>query len=67
MKPCPYCGTLLASALVAAIVNPSRPESCPASTRAQRRADALVVGDSAEAAARRLVALALLGAARIAR
>lgn len=61
MRPCPYCGVMLASALVAAIVNPSRPESCPSSTRAQRRADALVVGDSAEAAARRLVALAMLG------
>lgn len=29
MKRCPFCGALLAATLVDAIVNPSRPESCP--------------------------------------
>lgn len=29
MKNCPYCGALLTAALVDAIINPSRSESCP--------------------------------------
>ena len=66
MKPCPFCGAMLAAALVAAIVDPFRDESCPRRPKRERKVDALVNGPHelvpGEFAAKRLVALALLGA-----
>lgn len=59
---------MLAAPLVAAIRNPSRPESCPDRPKRESRVDATLAGTrelvDGEAAAKRMVAYALLGSLR---
>jgi len=63
LEQCPHCPAMLAPALVAAIRDPGRAESCPGQSKATKRELAKVSGEivAGELAAKQLIALAQLG------
>lgn len=65
MKPCPFCGAMLTAALVDRITDFRFEESCPRRPKRARRVEALIDALEivpGELAAKRMVALAQLGA-----